>query len=109
MRLPGTSSGVFLIKTPCCCKRDDSKVQVVNRDLSMAVIRWLIAEREAAPAAKVKRKHKPTLPNPTPFKVLICSAAFNAHASGTNTHVNSDGMPSGRFSNFTGARVSKQA
>lgn len=45
-----------------------NKAQVVNRDISNAVLRWFVAQREHE-AAKPKRSHKAKLPADTPLKV----------------------------------------
>lgn len=45
-----------------------NKAQVVNRDVSMAVLRWFIEERTRSPCTP-KRAQKPTVPADTMLKV----------------------------------------
>ena len=49
-----------------------NKAQVVNRDISNAVLRWFIALRQQE-AAKPKRTHKATMPHDTPLKARSLS------------------------------------
>jgi tRNA G26 N,N-dimethylase Trm1 len=45
-----------------------NKAQVVNRDVSMAVLRWFIEQRHRHPV-KAKRAQKPSVPTDTMLKV----------------------------------------
>ena len=47
-----------------------NKAQVVNRDLSMAVLRWFIEERRRTPIV-AKRQQKPRIVADSPLKVCL--------------------------------------
>ena len=52
-----------------------NKAQVVNRDLSIAVLQWFINERQQNPP-KPSRHQRTTMPPDTPLQVL---GALHAH------------------------------
>ena len=57
-----------------------NKAQVVNRDISIAVLRWFSAQQSVQPAKRSKKAGAigmGKLPSGTPFKVHVVSQALN--------------------------------